>query len=420
MGGSSIKKDLWQKMKVQPSEWSWDMYSRGQQLVLWALLAVCLLAAAAAQWVPSLQRAPYHSRSADLSALALMMNDQAATTAKSTNALLGDASENAAASFRFNPNTVTAEELQALGLSSKQAQSWLKYRGKSSDRFKKASDIAQLYVLSSKDVERLLPLVAIPEPADEARAPVAAKQASSFPFNPNTVTIEELRQLGLSQQQAQGFLKYRGNATNRFKSADDLDKLYILGDEATRARLKALVEIPASTAILADASNGANINSAAATPSTYGGVVAPSRYEASSSLPLASIDINGATEADLIQIRGIGPYWASRILKYREALGGFASVEQVGSTYGLPDSTFQAMQPYLLLASGIYRPLAINLLAEDELSRHPYVDKKLASVIVNFRKQHGFYQSLEDVRRIKILSAQQLDRLRPYLDFRKP
>ncbi|NJL77073.1 MAG: helix-hairpin-helix domain-containing protein, partial [Saprospiraceae bacterium] len=38
--------------------------------------------------------------------------------------------------------------------------------------------------------------------------------------------------------------------------------------------------------------------------------------------------------------------YANRIVKFREALGGFASVEQVAETYQLPDSTFQKIKPF--------------------------------------------------------------------------
>lgn len=401
----------------QPPKWSFNLYSRGQQTALLLLMALCFSLTTAIYWWPFPQ--PYHSKQEDLAALAAQLRSQTQLAEKNWWESPKTSKENTdktqeTASFAFNPNTVSAEDLQRLGLSQKQAESWLKYRGKSSDRFQKAEDIAKLYVLSETDVARLLPLVNIPEKGAASSAKQASaqekSQAEDFPFDPNTVTEEELRRLGLSERQAQGFLKYRGNDAHRFKHVDELDKLYILQNDGLLARLKSLATI--QPPLLADASS-------APAPSHYGGVSTPQAYQATIELPLQSIDINNATAADLEQIRGIGTYWSGRILKFREALGGFTSVTQVGSTFALPDSTFQAMQPYLALKTGLYRQLPINLLTEEELARHPYINGKLARIIIRFKEQHGPFTQKEDLGRIKIISAKQLDQLAPYLDFRK-
>lgn len=398
-------------MSQQP-KWSFNLYSRGQQTVLLLLMALCFLLSVALYWWPFSQ--PYYNKQEDLATLAAQLRSQAQLAEKSwwDSPNKNTDKTQQSASFAFNPNTVSAEELQRLGLSQKQAESWLKYRGKSSDRFQKPADIAKLYVLSETDVARLLPLVSMPKKertteATEASSP-GKKQPEDFPFDPNTVTEEELRRLGLSERQAQGFIKYRGNSPHRFKQVDELDKLYILQKDGLLERLKSLASI--QPPLLADASPA---------PSTYGGVSAPQAYQATIELPLQSIDINSATAAELEQIRGIGTYWSGRILKFREALGGFTSINQVGSTFGLPDSTFQAMQPYLSLKTGLYRQLPINLLSEEELARHPYINGKLARIIIRFKDQHGLFTKKEDLGRIKIISGKQLDQLAPYLDFRQ-
>lgn len=404
-----------------PPKWSFNLYSRGQQAALLLLLALCFVLNAALYWWPFSQ--PDHEAARDLPILAAQLREQMQGAEKSwweaPKKDSDEAGENKeSASFAFNPNTVSAEDLQRLGLSQKQADSWIKYRGKSSKRFKKPEDIAKLFVLSEADVARLLPLV---DMADKASTAYADKvnspdktPAEDFAFDPNTVTEAELRRLGLSERQAESFLKYRGDSPRRFRQVEDLGKLYVLqNDPALLERLQSLASI--QPALLADASSALD----AATPSTYSGLAKPQGYQATIELPLQSIDINSATAADLEQIRGIGTYWSGKILKFREALGGFTSVAQVGTTFGLPDSTFQAMKPYLALETGLYRQLPINLLTEEELARHPYINGKLARIILRFKEQHGPFTKKEDLGRIKIISAKQLDQLAPYLDFRK-
>ena len=65
-------------------------------------------------------------------------------------------------SFRFNPNTVTLEELCRLGFTEKQAQSILHYREKGG-RFRRKSDFAKSYVVADSVFKRLAPYIDIPK-----------------------------------------------------------------------------------------------------------------------------------------------------------------------------------------------------------------------------------------------------------------
>lgn len=67
-----------------------------------------------------------------------------------------------AESFRFNPNTVTVEELVRLGFSPKQARSLDNYR-KKGGRFRRKSDFAKSYVVSDTIFRRLEPYIDIPK-----------------------------------------------------------------------------------------------------------------------------------------------------------------------------------------------------------------------------------------------------------------
>ena len=65
-------------------------------------------------------------------------------------------------SFRFNPNTVTLEELVRLGFSEKQAQSIINYREKGG-RFRRKSDFAKSFVVADSVFKRLAPFIDIPK-----------------------------------------------------------------------------------------------------------------------------------------------------------------------------------------------------------------------------------------------------------------
>lgn len=386
-----------------PERWSFDLYSRGQQLVIGVLFIIVLGLTALIRWWPA--SSPAFEMRDDLLAYAQAINE-----AKQ----LGEEaiSPGPAASFPFDPNTVTADELRQLGLTERQASSWLKYRGNRSNAFPTAESIRKLYVLDSAMADRLIPLVQMGDSApNESIRSIDGKETDStesFPFDPNTVTTAALERLGLSTRQARGFITYREKRNRPFTSASELDELRLLRP-AQKERLKPLVDI--DPAMIAQADNDQP------KPSTYATTVSPATYSPTAELAPGSIDINGALAAEFELIRGVGPYWAGRFVKFREALGGFISVDQIRETYGLPDSLFAAMRPFLLYDRPVFRRLPLNSLSADELDNHPYIDRKLAGIIVRFREQHGAFRNREDLERIRILDAERIDRLMPYLDF---
>ncbi|MBO7644656.1 MAG: helix-hairpin-helix domain-containing protein, partial [Bacteroidales bacterium] len=78
-------------------------------------------------------------------------------------------------SFRFNPNTVSIDDLVRLGFSEKQAQAIDSYRQKGG-RFRRPSDFARSYVVADSVFARLEPYIVIPK-TDINRADSAAFDA---------------------------------------------------------------------------------------------------------------------------------------------------------------------------------------------------------------------------------------------------
>lgn len=77
--------------------------------------------------------------------------------------------------FRFNPNTADAEELQRLGFSQKQAAAIINYRAKGG-RFARKADFAKSFVVADSVYRRLEPFIDIPR-VDINKADSAALDA---------------------------------------------------------------------------------------------------------------------------------------------------------------------------------------------------------------------------------------------------
>lgn len=140
----------------------------------------------------------------------------------------------------------------------------------------------------------------------------------------------------------------------------------------------------------------------------------PSSYRARKG---RKININTASAEEWQTLYGIGPYRSDRIVRFRNALGGFYSVDQVSETYGLPDSVFKEIKVQLLPDSS-WQLININTIVYDSLYIHPYITKQMAYFIVKHRETTGPVTSMEDLYGIiREKDHERLRKLEPYLDF---
>ncbi|MEN0050270.1 MAG: helix-hairpin-helix domain-containing protein [Bacteroidota bacterium] len=311
--------------------------------------------------------------------------------------------------FAFDPNTVDKSSLIQLGLSEKVADTFIKYRERSGG-FKTKEAVGKVYGLKRDLYETWLPYMQIEsvkqvkKETSKAKPPIAKVPIRLFLFDPNTATETELKKLGIPKKVISNLLNYR-QSNGSFQQKEDLKRLYTLTEkEYNRLADYIVIEQRETTSPPIAANEDLTPKGI---PSSYDAVVQSK----------VIIDINKATAEEWQQLRGIGPAYANRIVKFRTALGGFATVEQVGETYNLPDSTFQSIQ-LSLRPSPIFKKLKINELDAKALKAHPYVkDWKTANIIINYRKQHGNFSNLEDLRKIKILKEEWLKKMEPYLEF---
>ncbi len=130
----------------------------------------------------------------------------------------------------------------------------------------------------------------------------------------------------------------------------------------------------------------------------------------------ALIDLNSADTADLMQVSGIGPVLSRRILRYRDILGGFSSVEQLKEIYGLDEDRYMLINHFFYARTDCIsriRPLHDDF---GVLLRHPYLDFDQVSQIFRLRNNENL-RSIEDLLKTSAFSEPDVDRLRPYLDF---
>ncbi len=133
---------------------------------------------------------------------------------------------------------------------------------------------------------------------------------------------------------------------------------------------------------------------------------------------IAIIDINQATQEDLIKIFGIGEAISLRILKFKESLGGFVSMEQMKDVWGLTPEVIENLNTHFkVLVIPNLKKIDINNASIKELSLFPYFKYPISKNIVTFRSMNGDIKNIEDLTKIKGLSIDKAKIIALYLDF---
>lgn len=128
----------------------------------------------------------------------------------------------------------------------------------------------------------------------------------------------------------------------------------------------------------------------------------------------APVELNKADSNELTKLK-IPGYLISKILLYREQLGGFVNVFQLLEIYHFPEPIFERIHPLLRLDTSTVKPIGINSKTEEELALHPYLNFKEAKAIVSFRKNNGQINDMNDFEKIIAVQLETKEKLKPYL-----
>ncbi len=85
--------------------------------------------------------------------------------------------------------------------------------------------------------------------------------------------------------------------------------------------------------------------------------------------------------------------------------------------YGLPSETFDEIKNKLTVNKDSIKKLKINIWDKDTLGSFPYFNYRLASQIINYRNQHGYFKNIDDLKQIKTIDSIKIKKIEPYLDF---
>jgi DNA uptake protein ComE-like DNA-binding protein len=239
--------------------------------------------------------------------------------------------------------------------------------------------------LSDESLHNLDSLLALRQAAIEIQQhqqtekPQEVAELHPFPFNPNTITEEEWRQIGLTDRQVRNIMNYKAKG-GKFYSKNDLGKLYTISEEEF-AQLEPFIVLP-------EVSRSKSTKSPEQSGVSTGSTTAKVEKKA---IPI--VDLNTVDSTALVELPQIGPYTAMRIIEFRDKLGGFVDKDQLRDVKGMDDARFAAIQPYINLGAVEIRKVDVNRADFKTLVHHPYLSYEQVKRIFNQREKRGMIKN---------------------------
>ncbi|MCR5520235.1 MAG: helix-hairpin-helix domain-containing protein [Bacteroidales bacterium] len=192
------------------------------------------------------------------------------------------------------------------------------------------------------------------------------RKVENFPFNPNTVSLEELLRLGFSEKQAQSIINYREKG-GRFRRKADFAKSYVVADSVFK-RLEPFIDIPL-------------------------------------------IDINKADSAAFDELPGIGGWYARRMVEYREQLHGYSCPEQLMEIWHFDQEKFDGLKD--LICCSPAEPYSFWSGTVEDIRNHPHIHNWQTAKDIAFYRDHNEPEALtaDGLLKAGIISEEQAERL---------
>jgi competence ComEA-like helix-hairpin-helix protein len=215
------------------------------------------------------------------------------------------------------------------------------------------------------------------------------KKKEYFYFDPNTVSISDLKKMGFTERQSQTLINYRKSG-GVFKKKSDLKKIY-----GITGKLYSNVE------------SYINIKKhESEKPNKKNKVIKSVKI---------IIDINTADTTELIKLQGIGNVLSKRIIKYRDYLGGFFDKKQLLEVYGIKKETYEKIKNNIIIDTTYIHKIDINKADFKIMVKHPYLSYTDTKRIIKFRELSGNFTNILQLKTNNLVSNETYAKIKHYI-----
>ena len=286
--------------------------------------------------------------------------------------------------------------------------------------------IALLLVILAVVIELVKPPKLLPEEIAEEQAMDSVEMRS---FDPNSDDYNQLRRAGVPREVAVGIIRWRSYG-KVYRMKEDLvlvsgmtDSLYgvlepyiVIADSLAAKPKEYAVKPSREHKPKQHTSEKTAIRKTKSSPRKYENDTLEKPAKKITEVKL--LEINSADSAALVAVNGIGVKSAVEIMKYRDLLGGFHSVEQISEVKCVTEQNFAKILQQICCDSCEIQKIDINFAAPKEIARHPYMSARALRKIIKQRQLKGGWSRIEEMVEDEILSEDEAKRLAPYLWFR--
>ena len=212
-----------------------------------------------------------------------------------------------------------------------------------------------------------------------------------FNFDPNNMSEEKWKEIGLSDRQIKTIKNYIEKG-GKFYKKEDFKKMYCIS-ESEYSILEPYIQIPDKKKSFKKKEKPI--------------------YKSEKNIRI--IELNSSDTSDFKTLKGIGSYFAKKIIAYRTKLGGFYEKEQLFDIKGMDSTRYSGIEDYISINKFLINTININTASYDDFKNHPYIGYNIALSLVNMRKVHGKYNNVSEIKQSALVTEKIYEKIAPYL-----
>lgn len=289
----------------------------------------------------------------------------------------------------FDPNTADYRTLLSAGVPRDIAVNLIRWRT-TGKVFRIKEELALCYGMTDSLYFVLEPYITIAEefrikPRDynnhttPSHAQRVAVPVEYVPFRLDTATADYLSTIGFTPRQAALVVRYR-DMIGGYRTIEEFAECYAVGDSVASMLKPYLI------------------------------------FDEEDNAPTL-VELNSADSATLRSVVGIGEKSVVEILRYRDLLGGYCSIEQLSELDVVTERNFEKISQQIYCDSAKIKKININFASPKALEAHPYITSRALRRIVNKRELKGGWSTVEELIEDDIFSEDEAKHIAPYLSF---
>jgi competence ComEA-like helix-hairpin-helix protein len=98
-------------------------------------------------------------------------------------------------------------------------------------------------------------------------------------------------------------------------------------------------------------------------------------------------------------------------------LGGFYKLEQLQEVYGIDSLKFSQIKDQIRVDADLIQKINVNTATFEQFKKQPYLSYKQINALIQYRRQHGNFKTIDDLKKIVVLNEEIIRKIEPYFAF---